>query len=114
MSRRMSVMTMICALTKHGISSSDGREVEFDLLAGSLKLLAEGAILRHHVSTDKAEIARSQSILYASLMILQSVAVEGGGVRPPLASGQTAQRTYSKVSMTGKPEEGAAHVSTDS
>src|ERR1700730_8027499 len=76
-------MALICALTEHGISSSDGRVVDFDLLAGSLNLLAEDAILRNHVCTDQAEIARSQAILYASLMILQSVAFNAGGVRLP-------------------------------
>jgi len=81
-------MAMICALTERGVSSSDGREAGFDLLAGSLKLLAEEAVLRNHVTTDPAEIARSQSILYASLLILQSVAFGEGGV--PTGSRQRA------------------------
>ena len=80
-------MAISCVLTERGVTSSDGREVGFDLLAGSLKLLAEEVILRHHVSTDQAEMARSQSILHASLRILQVVAFDAGGVRLPLATG---------------------------
>jgi hypothetical protein len=78
-----------------------------------LKLLAEDVILRNHVSTDPAEIARSQSILHASLRILQAVAFDAGGVRLPPATGQTAQRAFSKVLKVGGPLEGAANVSID-